>query len=92
MATSCDAAAEALGRPFTVEGAALPGNPENLPTALAISQYYDYISGGFSSIGAGYPGGGVCKGCISTNASPSRRQASSWVCPMNMVKGALRKR
>ncbi|MGZ8196781.1 MAG: type I secretion C-terminal target domain-containing protein [Burkholderiales bacterium] len=45
-----------LGRPFTVDGAAVPGAPENLATALAIAQYYDYVSGGFSSIGAGYPG------------------------------------
>jgi serralysin len=44
-----------LGRPFTVEGAALPGAPENLTTALAVSQFYDYISGGFSGVGAGYP-------------------------------------
>jgi Ca2+-binding RTX toxin-like protein len=45
-----------LGRPFTVDGAAVPGAPESLATALAISQYYNYLSGGFSSVGAGYPG------------------------------------
>jgi predicted lipoprotein with Yx(FWY)xxD motif len=45
-----------LGQPFTVEGAAVPGNPENLTTALKILQYYDYMSGGASLIGAGYPG------------------------------------
>lgn len=45
-----------LGRPFALDGAAVPGAPENLATALSILQYYDYISGGFSSIGAGYPG------------------------------------
>ncbi|HEX2828993.1 MAG TPA: type I secretion C-terminal target domain-containing protein [Burkholderiales bacterium] len=44
-----------LGRPFTLDGAAVPGAPENLATALSIIQYYDYLSGGFSSIGAGYP-------------------------------------
>jgi Ca2+-binding RTX toxin-like protein len=45
-----------LGHPFTVDGAAVPGMPESLSTALSIIQYYDYISGGFSSVGAGYPG------------------------------------
>ncbi len=45
-----------LGRPFVVDGAAVPGAPESLATALSILQYYDYLSGGFSSIGAGYPG------------------------------------
>ncbi len=45
-----------LGKPFTVDGAAVPGAPESLATALAISQYYSYISGGFSGVGAGYPG------------------------------------
>jgi Ca2+-binding RTX toxin-like protein len=39
-----------------VTGAALPGAPELLPAALEISQYFDYISGGYSSVGAGYPG------------------------------------
>ncbi|GAB4542593.1 MAG: hypothetical protein Tsb0014_35480 [Pleurocapsa sp.] len=41
---------------ITVPGAALPGAPELLPTALEIAQYFDYISGGYSSVGAGYPG------------------------------------
>ena len=45
-----------LGQPFTVDGAAVPGAPESLATALAIIQYYNYLSGGFSSVGAGYPG------------------------------------
>jgi Ca2+-binding RTX toxin-like protein len=45
-----------LGRPFTVEGVAVPGNNENLLTAQQIIQYYDYMSGGFSGVGAGYPG------------------------------------
>ncbi len=45
---------EQLG--INVTGAALPGAPELLPTALEISQYFDYISGGYSSVGAGYPG------------------------------------
>jgi Ca2+-binding RTX toxin-like protein len=45
-----------LGQPFTVEGAAVPGNPEDLATALNILQYYNYLSGGSSTIGAGYPG------------------------------------
>ncbi|MGL4883683.1 MAG: DUF642 domain-containing protein, partial [Waterburya sp.] len=45
---------EQLG--IKVSGAALPGAPEKLPTALEIAQYFDYISGGYSSVGAGYPG------------------------------------
>lgn len=39
-----------------VVGAALPGNPEKLPTATQVIQYFDYISGGASTFGAGYPG------------------------------------
>jgi serralysin len=42
---------------ITVTGAALPGAPEKLPTALEIAQYFNYISGGYSGVGAGYPGG-----------------------------------
>ena len=45
-----------LGRPFIVDGAAVPGGSESVATAVAILQYYNYLSGGFSSIGAGYPG------------------------------------
>lgn len=45
-----------LGRPYAVDGAAVPGAPENLATALSIIQYYDYLSGGYSGVGAGYPG------------------------------------
>ncbi len=41
---------------INVVGAALPGNPEKLPTATQIIQYFDYISGGASTFGAGYPG------------------------------------
>ncbi|BAZ44053.1 hypothetical protein NIES4102_10570 [Chondrocystis sp. NIES-4102] len=37
-------------------GAALPGAPEQLPTSLEVIQYFDYLSGGYSSVGAGYPG------------------------------------
>lgn len=47
---------QVLGHAFVVDGAAVPGDPESLATALSISQYYNYLSGGFSSIGAGYPG------------------------------------
>ncbi|HEX2829104.1 MAG TPA: cadherin domain-containing protein, partial [Burkholderiales bacterium] len=47
---------EILGTPFTVEGAAVPGNPEDYDTALDILQYYRYLSGGASTVGAGYPG------------------------------------
>jgi serralysin len=38
-----------------VTGAAVPGAPEKLPTSQEIIQYFDYISGGYSSVGAGYP-------------------------------------
>ena len=41
---------------INVVGAALPGNPEKLPTATQVIQYFDYISGGASTFGAGYPG------------------------------------
>jgi Ca2+-binding RTX toxin-like protein len=37
-------------------GAAVPGAGETLATARQIAQYYPYISGGASLIGAGYPG------------------------------------
>lgn len=36
-------------------GAAVPGMPEGLATAEGILQYLDYLSGGASLIGAGYP-------------------------------------
>lgn len=41
---------------INVVGSALPGNPEKLATASQIIQYFDYISGGASTFGAGYPG------------------------------------
>lgn len=39
-----------------VTGAAVPGAPEKLPTSLEIAQYFDYVSGGATFVGAGYPG------------------------------------
>jgi hypothetical protein len=45
-----------LGTPFTVTGAAVPGAVETLQTAQQIIQYFDYMTGGFSGVGAGYPG------------------------------------
>ena len=39
-----------------VTGSALPGAPEQLPTSEEIIQYFDYISGGATFVGAGYPG------------------------------------
>ncbi len=36
-------------------GAAVPGNPENLATSLAILPYVDYLSGGYAAVGAGFP-------------------------------------
>ncbi len=41
---------------INVTGAALPGAPEQLPASEEIIQYFDYISGGASFVGAGYPG------------------------------------
>jgi Ca2+-binding RTX toxin-like protein len=41
---------------ITVTGAAVPGAPERLPTSLEILPFFDYLSGGFASVGAGYPG------------------------------------
>lgn len=43
-----------LGIPIT--GAAVPGAPEVLSASREIMQYYDYLSGGYSGIGAGYFG------------------------------------
>ncbi|WP_240233123.1 cadherin-like domain-containing protein [Devosia lacusdianchii] len=40
----------------SVGGAAVPGMPEGLYPAQQIIQYYDYLSGGASMLGAGYPG------------------------------------
>ncbi|WP_176559242.1 hypothetical protein [Rubellimicrobium roseum] len=39
-----------------VVGAAVPGAPESIDTTREIIKYYDYLSGGYSGIGAGYPG------------------------------------
>lgn len=41
---------------YVVSGAAVPGMPEGLYTAQQIIQHYDYLSGGASMLGAGYPG------------------------------------
>ncbi|MBU6371092.1 MAG: polysaccharide deacetylase family protein [Alphaproteobacteria bacterium] len=43
-----------LGVP--INGAAVPGAPERLPTSLREIQYFDYLTGGGSLVGAGYPG------------------------------------
>ncbi|PSN20461.1 polysaccharide deacetylase [filamentous cyanobacterium CCP5] len=40
---------------INVTGTALPGAPETISTAQGILPYFDYISGGYSGIGAGYP-------------------------------------
>ncbi|MEO5597142.1 MAG: M10 family metallopeptidase C-terminal domain-containing protein [Novosphingobium sp.] len=46
----------ALGYNYQITGAAVPGSPETLQTALAIEQYVNtYMSGGYSGQGAGYP-------------------------------------
>ncbi len=44
-----------LGRAFTIEGAAVPGAPEQLATSLEIMKYANYLSGGYAGVGAGYP-------------------------------------
>ncbi|HIO91418.1 MAG TPA: hypothetical protein EYG68_01055 [Leucothrix mucor] len=36
-------------------GGAVPGNPENLQTALRILPHVDYLTGGYSASGAGFP-------------------------------------
>jgi peptidoglycan/xylan/chitin deacetylase (PgdA/CDA1 family) len=41
---------------INVVGAAVPGAPEKLPASLGMIQYFDYLSGGASAVGAGYPG------------------------------------
>lgn len=37
-------------------GTAQPGNPENMAVATYLDQYLPYFSGGYSGVGAGYPG------------------------------------
>ncbi|WP_162820462.1 polysaccharide deacetylase family protein, partial [Microvirga calopogonii] len=44
---------EKLG--ITIQGAAVPGAPETLATSQLIGQYFSYISGGYTGVGAGYP-------------------------------------
>ena len=39
-----------------VTGAAVPGAPESIDTTREIIRFYDYLSGGYSGQGAGYPG------------------------------------
>lgn len=41
---------------YQIAGAAVPGAPEYLATAEQIIQYYSYLSGGYSSVNAGYAG------------------------------------
>ena len=41
---------------ITMKGAAVPGAPETLATSELISQYFSYMSGGYTGVGAGYPG------------------------------------
>ena len=38
-----------------IRGGAVPGAPESLATAQQILQYLDYLTGGYSGVGAGYP-------------------------------------
>jgi len=39
-----------------VTGAAVPGAPERLATSVEIIRFFDYMTGGYSGEGAGYPG------------------------------------
>ncbi len=43
-------------RDKNIRGGAVPGAPEDIKTAEEIMQYLDYLSGGYSGEGAGYPG------------------------------------
>jgi Ca2+-binding RTX toxin-like protein/peptidoglycan/xylan/chitin deacetylase (PgdA/CDA1 family) len=44
---------EKLG--IKIEGAAVPGAPESLETSQKIGQYFEYMTGGYTGVGAGYP-------------------------------------
>ena len=41
---------------ISIDGAAVPGAPEKFDASLAILPLYNYLSGGYSGAGAGYPG------------------------------------
>jgi Ca2+-binding RTX toxin-like protein len=41
---------------ISVTGAAIPGAPESLAVNQQIKNYLDYVTGGYASVGAGYPG------------------------------------
>ncbi|QDA36748.1 hypothetical protein E4191_22005 (plasmid) [Paracoccus liaowanqingii] len=41
---------------ITVAGAAVPGAPERLDATREMIGFFDYLSGGYSGVGAGYPG------------------------------------
>ncbi|WP_082467309.1 cadherin domain-containing protein [Sphingomonas sp. Leaf25] len=44
-----------IGRDAKVTGAAVPGAPEQIATSQEILKYVQYLSGGYSGVGAGYP-------------------------------------
>ena len=44
-----------LGRPFQISGAAVPGAPETLATSEEILPYVGYLTGGYASVGSGFP-------------------------------------
>lgn len=44
-----------LGKPVMVGGAAVPGAPEQIATSQEIMKYVQYLTGGYSGVGAGYP-------------------------------------
>lgn len=43
-------------RDMNIRGGAVPGAPEDVEIGQEILKYLDYLTGGYSSIGAGYPG------------------------------------
>lgn len=44
-----------LGRQVSLGGAAVPGAPETIATSQEILKHVDYLSGGYTGVGAGYP-------------------------------------
>jgi serralysin len=41
---------------INVSGAAVPGAPEKMEASIEMMRFYDYLSGGYSGVGQGYPG------------------------------------
>jgi Ca2+-binding RTX toxin-like protein/peptidoglycan/xylan/chitin deacetylase (PgdA/CDA1 family) len=60
---------------ITIKGAAVPGAPESLATSQLIGQYFSYVSGGYTGVGAGYPGafGYITPGSDSLYLAPNMK-------------------